>query len=1182
MLGGIVLAFSIVLETGSKPLPFVENEIIIRFKERVSKREMGDLHSSLSSEVLREFGIIKGLHLVRVKGDVREIIKKYRENPLVEYAEPNYIYETLAIPNDPYFRDLWGLHSSSNYDIDAPEAWDLERGGDTVVAVIDTGVDYTHPDLFQNIWTNPGETPGNRYDDDENGIPDDYHGANILCFDPYFSTPSCVPGDPMDDNGHGTHVSGTIGATGNNGIGVVGVNWNVKIMPVKFLSSEGWGTLAGAIMALEYVLNMKKRGINVIATNNSWGGIFFSHALRDAIRSHLQEGILCIAAAGNESADADTSPLYPAGYDLLNVISVAAINSSGNLAWFSNYGKRRVHVAAPGISILSTVPQNSYTTYSGTSMATPHVTGLSALLKSYNPSLEWHEIKNLILTGGKELPSLKGKTLTGKLISAGGSLTCAEKSLFSVKSPMESEAYLLSRIPVEVMNVECERPAGEVKVFTPEGEEIRLRDNGEYPDIKSGDGVYSGIYIPPSAGVKNLVFSNGSTSFTMDIKVGDGFYEFNDSVEFQWIDATSGGTSHTLCDDCILPITPPFPVYLYGIPFNTIYVSDNGYITFFNTWLSFFWNDTIPTSFIRGPALFPYWEDLLPAGNAIYTKVVGSPPFRRFVVEWKDLRHWVLCYFGFCDGVTFEVIFYEEEPGKVLFSYYDTSFMIYWIPYWGYPSIGIQLSPEYGQLFSYGEGPLSYTSIEATLHPSGNVPVLEVEPMELWFDGTFSAYPERKKISITNAGTADLTITGIQPPSSEEFVLLSSPSTPFILKPGERAELELTYMPKDGGKDGDSIVISSNAGTKTVTLYGWAPPFPDIKVSPLSIDFGSIMAGEYAEGVFMVYNTGFTPLTINSIILPDGFSLSYPPPFPFQMNKGGQYIFTIRFQPSEDRIYAGNMIVLSNDPDESAVSIFLSGIGIMRAEMEIESDLLNFGDVEVGDKKELPLLIFNRGNAELSLEISSVPENFEVLHLQPILFPGEATTIVVEFTPSEEKEYIESLTIISSDPLKPQKSILLIGKGIKRHPRISVSPSFINFGEVEKGETSVEKLRIKNSGDAPLSITTIALPEGYFFPSPPSFPVSITPGEEISLNVAFSPEEEGIYSGSMVINSNDEENPQISIPLIGAGVKREEGGCGCTTAPASPAGTFLLMAITALLLKKLKNFIEFMKPCDSF
>jgi subtilisin family serine protease len=344
-------------------------------------------------------------------------LRSLRENPAVEYAEPDYIVEALLLPNDPRFPELWGLHNTGqtggtpDADIDAPEAWDIATDGSGIaLGVIDTGVDYTHPDLASEIWINPGEIADNGFDDDGNGFIDDIRGWDFVNND----------NDPMDDHGHGTHVAGTIGAAGNNGIGVSGVNWYAKIAALKFLNKQGSGTTSDAIKAIQYAVMM---GFKI--TNNSWGGGGYSQALYDAIKAANEAGDLFVAAAGNSSTNTDLSPSYPASYNLSNIISVAATDHKDQKGSFSNYGAVSVDLGAPGVNILSTVPvgfcslcsTTGYLSLNGTSMATPHVAGAAALLWTQKPLLTHGEVKQKIMASGDSLPSLAGITASGRRLN---------------------------------------------------------------------------------------------------------------------------------------------------------------------------------------------------------------------------------------------------------------------------------------------------------------------------------------------------------------------------------------------------------------------------------------------------------------------------------------------------------------------------------------------------------------------------------------------------------------------------------------------------------------------------------------------------------------------------------------------------------------------------------------------
>ena len=382
----------------------VPGEYIVKLKNKniLQSQQLAGLEQSMRANVKT---ILPINNLIVVTKPTIELqaaaISSLQESPDVEYAEPNYIYRASKTPNDSMFSRLWGMFNQpSNFDIGATKAWDIQTGNkDLVIAVIDTGVDYTHPDIAPNIWTNQAELNGKPgVDDDGNGFIDDIHGYN---FDKNI-------GDSKDDHGHGTHCSGTIAGRGDNGIGVTGVVWQAKVMGVKFLSKDGGGSLEGAIKSIDYATKM---GAKIMS--NSWGGGGFSQALKEVIETTHKNGVLFVAAAGNETNNNDAKPSYPASYDVPNVISVAAVDKNGKLASFSNYGKRSVHVAAPGVDIVSTVINGKYDTYSGTSMATPHVSGIAALVWSEFPNMTNLELKDRILKTAQPAASLRGKVQTG-------------------------------------------------------------------------------------------------------------------------------------------------------------------------------------------------------------------------------------------------------------------------------------------------------------------------------------------------------------------------------------------------------------------------------------------------------------------------------------------------------------------------------------------------------------------------------------------------------------------------------------------------------------------------------------------------------------------------------------------------------------------------------------------------
>jgi subtilisin family serine protease len=387
------------------PSGYASDRIIIKYKQRLSAQSNQNM---LASKDLTEDAKYPRLGITVLKTDKPSSIPKLVEelNALdsIEYAEPDYKLRIATTPNDPRFPELSGLHNAADTDIDAPEAWGIGTGNNNiVVAVIDTGIDYNHPDLNDNIWTNPGEIPNDNIDNDNNGYIDDIHGINAISH----------TGDPMDDSKHGTHIAGTIGGKGNNNLGVTGVNWNVSIIGLKFLDAQGNGRTSDAIRCLDYALTLKQRGINIRVTNSSWGGHGYSQSLYDAFQALGNAGILNAAAAGNNSDDNDTYPFYPASFNLDTIISVGATNNDDEFASFSNRGLNSVDLGAPGVRILSTIPGGGYASLNGTSMATPHVAGAAALLASLNPAMTPTDLKNTLMATVDPKPALKNYWISG-------------------------------------------------------------------------------------------------------------------------------------------------------------------------------------------------------------------------------------------------------------------------------------------------------------------------------------------------------------------------------------------------------------------------------------------------------------------------------------------------------------------------------------------------------------------------------------------------------------------------------------------------------------------------------------------------------------------------------------------------------------------------------------------------
>ncbi len=459
---GIVIAFAAVLgqirRWQSAPLPRVEvdqsalqkprttartekdaePEVLVRFKPEVKLADIKKITGRFNDRVEDNLESVKGLVAIDDldDADMESVARQYAGlTDLVEYAEPNaqirledpiapvsssdalYREPSDNIPNDPHFAEQWALNNDgrdggkAGADLKALQAWAKSKGSrEVVVAVLDTGVDYNHLDLTSNMWVRPDNLP--QYVDSELGTYNDLQG---------FDANSNVA-DPMDDNGHGTHCAGIIGAEGNNNEGIAGINWNVEIMPLKFLGRGGFGSTKDAIEAINYAIDRKQKGVNLRVISASWGSTQNSKALEDVIRAAGENGILFVAAAGNASTDNDKRPHYPSNYDLPNVISVAALDRTDSLASFSNFGARTVHVAAPGREIVSTWLGNAYREASGTSMATPYVSGVAALIVANEPNISVEKLREKVLSSVDKIDALGGKTVSGGRINAAKAL----------------------------------------------------------------------------------------------------------------------------------------------------------------------------------------------------------------------------------------------------------------------------------------------------------------------------------------------------------------------------------------------------------------------------------------------------------------------------------------------------------------------------------------------------------------------------------------------------------------------------------------------------------------------------------------------------------------------------------------------------------------------------------------
>ncbi|NOZ52112.1 MAG: S8 family serine peptidase [Gammaproteobacteria bacterium] len=624
--------------------------------------------------------------------DLERVLAEFINDPDVENVFPNYTVSVNLIPNDPLLNELWGLNNTGQVvpaegiprsdtdqvglpdaDIDAPEAWDVVVADPTVViAVIDTGVDYNHPDLAANMWVNPGEIADNGIDDDNNGFIDDIHGADFRNND----------ADPMDDHGHGTHVAGTISAVSDNGIGVVGVSAGVKIMALKFLGANGSGFIADAARALTYAQEK-----NVRISNNSWGGSGYAQVFFDTLGVLNADGSdhLFVAAAGNSALNTDASDSrigtvgsvrYPQGYERPNVVSVGATTFDDELAFFSNFGISSVDVMAPGFAIYSTVPAvgcplcqaSGYRWLSGTSMAAPHVAGVAGLLLSQNAALTATQLKARLMASVDQIEDFQSRSVTGGRLNAYNAVTC-DNLTPTIRSNLPDGFTVYKgedSVPVRVSLFNCDdllTNATLTASFSNGDADVTFFDDGQHNDEQADDGIYGAEWVPAVLGSVTVTISvthgaAGAESLLINGTVKNRFYRFEE-ISYDWIDATQSGTRYSLTTGESVDVPIGFDFLFYGQVRNSLSIWPNGTITF---------GDDVPDR--TSPQLYPNAETpnemISPlwvrrySGNPYEVHVLtdGVAPNRRMTIQWTVNAH------------IFEASLYEGS-GDIIFQYND-------------------------------------------------------------------------------------------------------------------------------------------------------------------------------------------------------------------------------------------------------------------------------------------------------------------------------------------------------------------------------------------------------------------------------------------------------------------------------------------------------------------------------
>ena len=1021
LLGVFVLAFSLNASQAPAVPPaatYVQGEVILKFKNNATQHDKDQIYAELGGAKLKGLGRIKA-ELRRVETmSVDDAVSRYRSHPKIEYIEPNYMLQANETPNDPVYPQLYGLNNTGqtggtvDADIDAPQAWDVFTGSSSVlIGVIDTGVDYTHPDLAANIWTNPGEIPANNIDDDNNGYIDDVHGYDFVNND----------GDPMDDHGHGSHCSGTIGGVGNNGIGVAGVNWNVKIMGLKFLSASGSGSTADAVEAINYATMMHVR-----LTSNSWGGGGFSQALLDAIDDADAAGILFVCAAGNASSNTDVTPNYPSTYPSPNIVAVAATDHNDNLASFSNYGATTVDLAAPGVNIVSTTPGNTYSTFSGTSMATPHVAGALGLVFGRFPNIAHSDAKNLILNFVDHKVSLAGKCVTGGRLNA----------FFPIAEPD-------SIPPGAVVNLAVTGTSsnGATLHWTAPGDDGNTGTASGYVVKMSLAPINAGNFDaatpvpnapdPGPAGTSETMEVGGlafNTTYHFAVKARD---EFGNSGG---VSNSASGTTLGIPDVAVAPPSLSATLLSGGSADQNLGVSNvgQGTLDFIIPTPDLVTNSVVQQPFVShgkneidtrvgapvtqgtgGPDTFGYrwvdsdepfgptfvWNDISATGTAVSfgsadDANAGPFPigfnFSFYGVTYTDFR---VCTNGWL-SFTSTATAYDNQPLpnagsplNMIAPFWDDLLVTGGAVY--YKSSGTDLIVQWNNVPHYSAGG-PYT-FQAVLHADGSIDYYYLSMVDPLNSAT---------VGIQNATGSDglnvaFNVAYLHNNLAVRFQavpqwLTVAPTSGRVYAPGStNLSVHIGTEGLLGGTYEGNVRVQSNDPDEpmvtvpvTLTVIG----APDVNLAPTSYDFGQVFLNASPTTQVQVQNPGTDILHVSGVTIAGaGYTVA---PTSFNVPPHGSQNLTVTFHPTGVAMYPATLTVASDDPDEPTASMTLAGQGVVPPAFSVTPTELS-SSLFTGQIQSQQLTLHNGGGAPLTYSIATDLGTERVIYPDHDLAKGE-------------------------------------------------------------------------------------------------------------------------------------------------------------------------------------------------
>lgn len=1069
LLGPPALAPGPPSNSASRPLPpHRPDEILIKFREQASPSQRQAIRAQLGAGTRRQ--LLRGIeHLKLGRGvSIEEALERYRRHPHVLYVEPNYLIQISVLPDDAEFDRQWGLHNrgqtegTPGADIGADEGWNISTGShDILLAVVDTGIDYTHPDLVDNIWHNPGEIPGNGLDDDGNGFIDDVHGWDFVADDAV----------PLDENGHGTHVSGIAGAVGDNALGIAGVAWKVSLVPLRALDANGFGDIADSIDAYEYAISIGARIVN-----NSWVAPP-SQALQDAVQATEDADILMVAAAGNTGFSLEFFPVYPASFPNDNIVAVTSLDDEDRRLFFSSFGSVSVDLAAPGLFIFSTLSGGHYGFNSGTSMSTPHVSGAAALLMSVAPDLPASSARRILVETAEPTEAFSGLTVSGGKLHIGNALSSLDIVAPGAVDDLSVEESFSNSLVLSWTATGDDGEQGIAHAYdlriatTPLDETTFLtgtRIHGTPPPGQAGS--------RESFEIPDLLHN---TTYYVALRVEDDWG--NDGPVSNMVTATTLAAPSA----SLTPIT--FEASLFtGQSVGTVFTLHNagpGNLDW-----------SIPPPHVLGPTGLEA-ENVASAFPVAGRLAAGSAQEIMVTLDALGLE-------GGLYNATVEIETNEPLRPVLLHSSQltvtDAADM---------RIRGAQAIVESTVAFFHGGGQTSHT-LPVTLPAAGG------GILELAANGNFGRLDE----------VATLHVEGlVLGPVGGEGIDCAPTTTGFPLSADQLQDLLADDVVEVVVQNTITVEVLCTINEHTVRLI-YRGPFGHI-------DFGMVRRGEEREIPFEVENRGSLDLTLQLQLDNSEFRI---PSTELTVPAGSTLEVPILFAPSAAGSFQGSLTLSGNDPDTPGFVTTLQGVGEAPPVLEIDPELLE-STLEAGASEVRTATLTNAGgeSMDFSLELPADGSFLTAQPEAGIIAAGASQDVAVLLDSSGLTSGLHSavLPVHTNDPDRPVADIV-VNLTVLGGPRL-VTSGDLDFGSVVVGATAELALVVSNQGNDPLEITAVdsSLPD--VIASPASLVVQ--PEGSATITVTFTPSGTGAIDGTLTVMSNDPDSPATVLSVAGSG-----------------------------------------------